>query len=334
MGFLLLLMIRNISADPPKPRPDSHAPIGVIGDHGHKKGEIMLSYRFMVMETRGLQSGGSVLETTEALKDFMMVPTQMRMQMHMFGAMFAPHDKITHMAMTSYQQRHMAMQGAHHHKEGHHLHPVGAHEMSSSGIGDTKFEGLLTVWKKPDLTLLGNIGILLPTGSIEQKGANAQLLPYPMQLGTGSFQAYPGATIFGYYGNWSYGSQLRGAFSLHTNANNYRHGNTITATVWGARRITDWMSFSGRLLFSHEGHITGSHPDLNPKMSPSHRPDFRGGTRLDIAISSNLLVPNGNPLAGQRLAVAFMLPMYQDLTGTQLKTTWRLILGWQYALHL
>ncbi|MCY3720945.1 MAG: transporter [Candidatus Poribacteria bacterium] len=322
------------SADTPKSRPDSHAPIGVMGDHAHKQGEVMLSYRFMAMDMRGLQSGTTALETTGALKAFMMAPTQMGMQMHMFGAMFAPHDEITFMAMTSYQQRHMEMQGAHHHKTGHHTHPVGSHEMSSAGIGDTKFEGLLTVWKKPHLTLLGNIGISLPTGSIEQKGENGQLLPYPMQLGSGSFQAHPGATIFGYYGNWSYGSQLRGAFPLHTNASDYRHGNTITTTAWGERRINDWISIGSRLLFSHEGNIHGSHPDLNPKMSPSHRSDFRGGTRLDIALSSNLLVPTGNPLGGQRFAVEFIRPIYENLTGTQLKTTWRLLLGWQYAFHL
>ena len=332
--FLCFSVITFTTADAPKSRPDSHAPIGVMGEHAHKAGEVMLSYRFMTMDMHGLQSGTTVLETTDVLKDFMTAPTQMGMQMHMLGAMFAPHNKITLMAMTSYQQRHMEMQGAHHRKEGHHGHPIETHEMSSAGIGDTKLEALLTLWKKPHHTLLGNIGVSLPTGSIEQNADNGQLLPYPMQLGTGSVQAHPGITIFGYHGNWSYGSQVGGAFPLHTNASDYRHGNTITVTAWGARRINDWISMGSRLLFSHEGHITGSHPDLNPKMSPSHRPDFRGGTRLDIAISSNLLVPNGNPLAGQRLAVEFILPIYQNLTGTQLKTTWRLILGWQYAFHL
>ena len=69
-------------------------------------------------------------------------------------------------------------------------------------------------------------------------------------------------------------------------------------------------------------------------MSPSHRPDFRGGTKVDIAISSNLMVPAGTPLAGQRLAVEFAIPIYQNITGTQLKDTWSLTLGWQYAFHL
>ena len=83
----------------------------------------------------------------------------------------------------------------------------------------------------------------------------------------------------------------------------------------------------------HWGDIAGSHPELNLLMSPSHRPDWRGGQRLDLAISSNLMVPTGT-FAGQRLAVEFQMPLYQNLTGTQLKTTWRLVLGWQYAFHL
>ena len=116
-----------------------------MGDHGHKTGEVMLSYRFMAMDMRGLQSGRETLETADVLKDFMVTPTQMGMQMHMLGAMFAPHEKLTLMAMANYQRLRMEMEGAHLHKEGHHEHPVGHHKMSSSGVGDAKLEGLLTL---------------------------------------------------------------------------------------------------------------------------------------------------------------------------------------------
>lgn len=332
--LLLSLTLNAAYADPPSSRPDSHAPIGVMGDHGHKTGEWMLSYRFMAMDMQGLQSGTDLLETSDVLKDFMITPIQMGMHMHAIGAMFAPHNRITLMAMTGYQQRSMEMEGGHHHKEGDHEHPVGMHEMSSAGIGDVKLESLLTLWKTDHLNLIGNIGVSFPTGSITQTGTDGRAFPYPMQLGSGSFEGMPGITLFGYQGNWSYGSQLRGTFPLHTNANDYQHGNTLTATAWGARRLNDWLSFSGRFLFTHSGHITGNHPDLNPNMSPSHRPDFRGGTLLDVAVSSNLIIPSGNPLAGQRLAIEFQMPIYQNLTGTQLKNRWRLILGWQYAFRL
>ena len=64
-------------------------------------------------------------------------------------------------------------------------------------------------------------------------------------------------------------------------------------------------------------------------MSPTHRPDFRGNTRLNFAVSSNLIIPMGT-LTGQRFAIEFQMPLYQNLTGTQFKTTWQLTTSWQY----
>ena len=242
-------------ADTPKSRPDSHAPIGVMGDHGHKTHEVMFSYRFMAMDMQGLQSGTTAVETAEMLKDFMMAPTTMQMQIHTLGAMFAPHGKLTLMAMANYQLLRMEMEGAHLHKEGHHGHPVGHHKMASSGVGDAKLEALLTLWKRPHSILLGNIGISLPTGSISKNGEDENPLPYPMQLGSGSFEARPGFILFGYHQNWSYGSQLHGTFPLHTNSQEYRHGTGMLVTAWGARRISDWLSLSGR-LFLRVGEIS------------------------------------------------------------------------------
>ena len=38
-------------------RPDTHAPIGVMGDHVMDEGEMMLSYRYMKMEMEGNRTG-------------------------------------------------------------------------------------------------------------------------------------------------------------------------------------------------------------------------------------------------------------------------------------
>ena len=45
-----LLTISSVSS-----RPDGHAPIGVMGDHIHREGEIMFSYRAMMMNMSGLR---------------------------------------------------------------------------------------------------------------------------------------------------------------------------------------------------------------------------------------------------------------------------------------
>lgn len=319
--------------NPKQSRPDSHGLIGVMGDHGHKIGEVMLAYRFMAMDMQDLQSGTAPVETAAILTDFMMVPTQMMIQMHMLGAMFAPHNRITLMAMTSYQRNTMQMEGSHQHTHGDYKHPIGPHEMLSAGISDTKITVLFTIWKSHDFTFLANLGSSFPTGSIAEAGDNGQYLPYPMQLGSGSFEVHPGATLFGFHNSWSYGGRLQGRFPLNTNTSEYQHGNAINVTAWGARQINDWLSFSSRLILLKRGNIIGSNPDLNPNMSPSHRPDFRGSTRLDFTVSSNLIIPTGT-LAGQRFAVEFQMPLYQDLIGTQLKTTWHLTIGWQYAFKV
>ena len=46
-------------------RADGHAPIGVMGDHLHKAGEWMLSYRFMRMDMAGNRDGTSDLSPEE-----------------------------------------------------------------------------------------------------------------------------------------------------------------------------------------------------------------------------------------------------------------------------
>lgn len=38
-------------------RPGGHAPIGVMGDHQHGKGELMFSYRYMTMSMHGNRKG-------------------------------------------------------------------------------------------------------------------------------------------------------------------------------------------------------------------------------------------------------------------------------------
>ena len=321
--------------DTPQVRPDSHAPIDVMGDHAHKQGELMLSYRLMHMVMNGLLDDTTRVETTTVLKDFMMAPTTMTMQSHMFGAMFAPHNRVTLMAMTSYLCNFMEMEAAHIHTHGGHDHPVGHHEMSSAGIGDVKAETLVTLFHTPALNMLLNGGISLPTGSIEKNNSTeATILPYPMQLGSGSFELHPGLTVLGYHRDtWSYGGQIRGKFRLNENARGYRLGPSVSATAWGAYRLAAWLSVSGRFSLSHWENIAGSDPELNVNRSPTHRPDLRAGTRVDVTVGCNAMVPNG-VLAGQRIAVELRMPVYQNLAGPQLKTDWGVVLGWQYAFRL
>ena len=96
-------------------RPDGHAPISVMGDHMHAMGEWMVSYRYMTMDMRGLLNGSNEVSKATATSNYSfgmmgnMLPKTMTMDMHMFGLMYAPSDKLTLMLMTNYIETSMTM---------------------------------------------------------------------------------------------------------------------------------------------------------------------------------------------------------------------------------
>ncbi|MGF1449169.1 MAG: transporter [Opitutales bacterium] len=308
-------------------RVDGHAPIGVMGDHVHLGGEWMLSYRYMFMEMDGLRDGTDELTPAQVLAQFPVTPVRMSMQMHMFGLMYAPTDRLTLMAMVPYLQNEMD-----------HVTAMGGFfTTESSGIGDLKFSGLYKLAEFDGGQLLLNFGFSAPTGSIDERDATpaapgGAILPYPMQLGSGTFDLMPGLTYNGQAGDWSWGGQLRGTFRLAENDRDYQLGNRYEGTAWLARRLAQWLSVSTRSRLQYQGNIDGADPALNPMMVPTADPDLRALTRLDLLFGINLLAPKElGRFAGHRIAVEGGVPIYQRLDGPQLETDWILTVGWQKA---
>lgn len=315
-------------------RPDGHAPLGVMGDHAHEAGEFMLSYRFMSMAMDGNRDGTDAIEATEVVSptggNFIITPLKMPMQMHMFGLMYAPMDKLTLMVMlpiTSLEMDHLTRAG-------------GQFTTKSSGIGDVKLTALVTLSNFGNNRLLLNAGVGLPTGSIEEKDVtpasapNETLLPYPMQTGSGTVDLRPGLTYLGQSEMWSWGAQAMSTIRLGENDSDYRLGNQFTGTFWGAHKISRAFSLSARLNGQNTGNIEGANPAfagavLN-RMVPTVFSDLRGGTRVDGGLGINFYLSEG-ALHGFRLAVEGLLPVYQNLDGPQLETDLQIVVGAQYA---
>ncbi len=114
----------------------------------------------------------------------------------------------------------------------------------------------------------------------------------------------------------------------HRNHRDYRLGHRVAVTVWGARAWRPWLSTSLRLAWESWGNVEDD--ALDPTLVPTADPDRRGGRRLDLALSANLLVRDG-ALRGHRFAVEAMRPVHQGLDGPQLEMAWRIAAGWQRA---
>lgn len=309
-------------------RADGHAPIGVMGDHLHPAGELMLSYRFSHMEMKSNRDGRDSLSRREVFdRGFAATPTEMDMQMHMLGVMFAPTDWLTLMTMVPFVELRMD-----------HLTGMGGRfETKSSNIGDIKVTGLIKLWSDDNHSFHFNAGVSLPSGSIEERdtaltpmGPRRIRLPYPMQTGSGSVDALPGLTYAGHGERFSWGAQAQGTIRTHDNDNDYRMGNRTDLTGWLAYRWRDEISTSLRVAWADWGNYSGSDDRLNPALIPTADPDRRAGERLEVLPGINLNVPLG-PLGKHRLAIEVGVPVFQRLDGPQLESDWRVMLGWQKA---
>ena len=305
-------------------RPDGHAPIGIMGDHTYNTGKWMASFRSMMMHMDGNRSGSDDWTTAEVNAAYPVSPLEIDMQMHMLGLMYAPIENLTLTAMVPYQVITMD----------HRMRNGMQFDTKSDGVGDMRIGGLYQLGKWSQHSIHANLSLSLPTGSIDEKDATPMgprtNLPYPMQLGSGTFDLLPGLTYLGQTEDWSWGSQVTATIRLDENNSDYTLGNRFAASSWLARKLNKSLSLSGRLNLETWKNIDGNDARLNPMMVPTADASRRGGTRLDVLAGLNVFMPDGH-LKGHRIAIEGAIPVLQNLDGPQLKTQWTFTFGWQYA---
>ena len=304
-------------------RPDGHAPISVMGDHMHKMGESMISYRYMTMDMKGLLKGSSNITKAQAAPSYPMsmmgnmLPKDMSMDMHMFGTMHAISDKWTLMGMINYLDNEMIMQSG--------------IKMESSGLSDIKLGGLYELLSTDHgrRTHL-NLGVSLPTGSIDEKNSAGNILGYGMQLGSGTWDFTPAITFLGQTDDYSWGAQFGGVLRIGENDQDYSLGNRLEASLWGARKLTDSISASAKLDYSSQSEVDGEDSRMMKTMSPALDPKSQGRDLATFGLGLNYYFQAGE-LQGHRFAAEWETPISQNVNGVQLELDSIWTLGWQYA---
>jgi Putative MetA-pathway of phenol degradation len=296
-------------------------PVGI--NHTHVKGEWMISYGYMHMEMDGNRNGTSGVSTADVLANFMIAPLSMTMDMNMAMVMYAPTDKLTLMFMAPQINKSMDL-----------ITGGGTRfTTKSSGIGDIQLTSLIGLYEEGMNQIHITLGASLPTGSIDKTDstpAGVSILPYPMQLGSGTYDLITGATYIGEKDNWTWGADVEGLIRIGKNDRDYRLGNEFTGTVFTTYKVTDRLTLTLKSNAKTWGNISGADPALNPAMVPTANPNLRGGTRFDIVGGVNFYQHEGF-FEGHRLAVEIGLPYYQDLDGPQLETDWIFSFEWSWV---
>lgn len=306
-------------------RPDGHAPISVMGDHYHKKGEFMFSYRYMPMWMDGNLQSTDDISNEDIYQNFMVAPQKMQMNMHMLGVMYAPSNRITLMVMGNYISNSMDLRTG-----------MGVDfTTESGGFGDISLSSLIKIMNKNRQSLHGNVGISIPVGNIDQRDATPMMndaqLAYPMQLGSGTWDPTLGLTYLGQSDKFSWGAQSMYKFRLGENSENYSFGNRFDIVGWGAIKASDYFSFSASLSYFDTQKIDGVDADLNPMMMPLFNTANSGRSQLDVSLGTNFLIPKGS-LKNLRLAAEVKIPTYQKVNGIQMKNTLMATFGIQYTI--
>jgi len=295
----------------------------------HPAGGFMFSYRYDRMRMDGNRDDTTRVKESQILLptgSYRVAPSDMDMQMHVFGFMYAPADWVTLSAMIPWVELEMD-----------HITATGERfTTKSDGVGDLKLSGLLRLFEDATNHVHLNAGLSFPTGGLGHKdeipipnvGFRTRRLPYPMQIGSGSWDILPGLTYIGAIDWLSWGAQVMGTVRLGENRHDYRLGHRADTTAWAAIPLWDWISLSARIRYRYNDNITGADDSLDPNAIPTADPDLRRGHFVDLLAGVNFVVPLG--LAGDHsLAFEGGAPIYQNLDGPQLETDWRITVGWQ-----
>lgn len=325
--------------------PHTHAPIGVMGDHTHDKGEFMFSYRYMEMTMSGNLQGSDSISPNEivttipnrfgAPPTLRVVPVDMTTSMHMFGMMYAPTDSITLMGMLNFVEKemdhltYMGMMGTN---------VLGNFQTETSGIGDTRLEALYKVHAENGHNVHLNFGLSLPTGDIEETGQiltpmnthPTPRLPYAMQIGSGTYDMELGATYNFYAQDFNIGGQIK--HLVRTGGNNdegYQLGDKTSLSTWLGYRVSTPVSLSARLEYMDTDSISGIDANIAAPVQTAN-PDNYGGELLNLGLGINFEGQSG-AIKGHRLALEFVSTIDQDANGVQMEMDDMWTLGYQYA---
>ena len=304
-------------------RPDGVAPAGITADRTLPGGTLEVAYRFGQRTSRGLTFGtASVLEDEVLDLGFTFVPIERTVNAHLFTVGFGVTEAITAMASAAWVEKNRTT-----------ANDSVLFFNESSGISDLEANVLWEVHREGPYRGHLQLGLLVPVGSVDERGdfpdAADVILPYEMQIGTGSWALAPGITGQAMNEVGSVGAQIRAVFSLTDNDRDWRPGTRVEGRLWTAYRFNDFVSASGGIRAAQTSAIQGADPDLETFRDPGDLALSFATKRVDLPLGVNLRLPPGGPLGGQRLSLEAIWTVHEESDGPILADDWGFIIGFQ-----
>ena len=149
-----------------------------------------------------------------------------------------------------------------------------------------------------------------------------------MQLGSGTYDLKPAITYSALSADakWNWGAQALYAWHTGKNENDWSYGDALKLNGWLQRAFgpaSGWLRLAG----SNTGSIRGEDAQIEALQAwspmPDADPDNYGGAKIDGAVGASV------SLGPASLGLECGVPLYQDLNGLQMKTSWFMTAGLQ-----
>ena len=202
--------------------------------------------------------------------------------------------------------------------------PITPYQLNSTGISDIQlfFTNRLAQTKAINIDL--TLGVNFPSGNIDKTSnitdmsENYEILPYDMQLGSGTYDIITELAISGSYYGFEYGGGIYRIFRTGLNNQYYSLGDVIKVKSWARYTFSFGTQFRLGLTQNVWSPIEGR------DMRLSDNPRYSGGKRLDG------LVGIGQKTKYFGIYLDYAYPLLQYLNGVQSKTTGTVSLGLEF----
>jgi len=323
-------------------RPDSRAPISLTDGRTLKSGEVEFGLKYFNQKMKGLGYGSDSVPLLTVLNAYWASPSQMVTQGAELNLMIGLTDRLTLSASGNFVRKEMVQAVMDLEIQG--FYWLGKTE--SLGPEDVKVSALLKVLDQAGFRFHLHAGVSIPVGltdfddfALDPEDPFGDpvevILPYPQQLGSGTFDLLPGFTGSLQNEKATLGFQWKGTVRLGDNDRGWALGDRYVTTIWGAYKASEWASVSVGAKYMTWGDIEGFDTAFDTNTSLAYyNPAYeigQTGRRVDIPLDFSFIVPQG-PFSGYRLTVEYLMPVHQDLDYLQFRHGRTLTVGLQRAL--
>lgn len=340
MKYLNILFIASILLA------QNQAPVSIINNHLHKKGEWMFGYRYMYMDMGAHKmdqqmhkvhgehhhpddehfehdSNDSNSGHEDEVHDedphgnednnhhSMPHKHTMTMQMSMLEAMYGVTDDLNLMVMTNFIQNTM------NHGDG--------FKTRNEGWGDTSLTALYRIFGDcHEEGLIGGIGLSFPTGDVKAKDnyhSGESHHPYHMVIGSGTYDLLPSLTYVKSNMNFFWGVQGSAVIRLGRNSQEYSFGDNYKTHVWIGKELSKGVFLTTRLGGDFNADVDGRDKTIK-NTGVMWDPKEQGYQILEAGLGLNFALSSST-----NLGVEFIAPLAQNIDDGVHERKWGFTVG-------